>query len=72
VLVVPPGVLVSPEGVFPLSLQAPRNNVSPNTREKAVNFRLTTIPPKILKIFYTKSRRLTLYWSNTASKSFLN
>jgi hypothetical protein len=46
--------LVSPEELPPPE-QAPRKNVSPNTSEKAVNVRLTMIPPKILKIFGTQS-----------------
>ncbi len=54
----PPGV-ASPEGDL-LPVQAPRVNASPNTSEKAVNFRLTIIPPKIFKIFCTESALLTL------------
>jgi hypothetical protein len=49
----PPGV-ASPEGDL-LPVQAPRVNARPNTSEKAVNFRLTIIPPKIFKIFCTES-----------------
>lgn len=44
---------VSPE--FPPLAQAPVNKASPNTSEKAVNFRFTIKPPKILKIFCTES-----------------
>jgi hypothetical protein len=54
----PPGV-TSPEGDL-LPVQAPRVNARPNTSEKAVNFRLTRIPPKIFKIFCTESALLTL------------
>jgi hypothetical protein len=53
---VPLGALfgcVSPE--FPPLAQAPVNKASPNTSEKAVNFRFTIKPPKILKIFCTES-----------------
>jgi hypothetical protein len=44
---------VSPE--FPPLAQAPVNKASPNTSEKAVNFRFTIKPPKVLKIFCTES-----------------
>lgn len=49
----PPGV-ASPEGDLP-PVQAPRVNARPNTNEKAVNFRLTIIPPKIFKFFCRES-----------------
>jgi hypothetical protein len=49
---------VSPAGTFSFSAQAPKVNASPNTSEKAVNFRVMIVPPGISQMFYTESRRL--------------